>query len=276
MTPPQDQRSASRASNRELVFESFGVVAAVSAGSAQALAEVETVLPPGWCAHAGEPSVRFELDGSGRVRQDGVEYFHAQVGRDEPLARLAALVRHKLAELAPDHAFIHAGVVVVGGSAVVVPGTSQSGKTTLVRALIERGALYASDEYAVVDRNGLIHPYPKPLTVRIAGVSRLGVPVPTPPERTLATPVTAGLVLITSYKPGGAWEPVERSAAEGAIALLENTVGARPRPAQSLAAVGALTRTARVLVGHRGEADETADALLAWLESEPTSRTGKA
>jgi hypothetical protein len=209
--------------------------------------------------------VRFEL-AAGKVLQDGVEYFHAQVGRAEPAARLAAIVRHRLAELAPEHAFIHAGVVAVAGRAIVIPGTSQSGKTTLVRALVERGALYCSDEYAVVDAAGLIHPYPKPLTVRAPGESRLGRPVPVAREALAAQPITAGLVVLTRFEAGVEWQPVECSRAEGAIALLENTVGAQPRPAQSLAAAAALTRSARVLAGSRGEAGATADALLAWVE----------
>ena len=68
---------------------------------------------------------------------------------------------------APNHVFVHAGVVGVEDRAIVLPGRSFAGKTTLVAALVKAGAEYWSDEYAVLDADGLVHPYPKPLSVRI-------------------------------------------------------------------------------------------------------------
>jgi hypothetical protein len=64
-----------------------------------------------------------------------------------------------VAEHAPDHLFVHAGVVGWEGRAIVMPGTSFAGKTTLVRAWLEAGATYYSDEFAVLDRAGRVHPF---------------------------------------------------------------------------------------------------------------------
>ena len=41
-----------------------------------------------------------------------------------------------------------------------------TGKTTLVKALVEAGATYYSDEFAVLDKEGQVQPYPVPLSIR--------------------------------------------------------------------------------------------------------------
>src|SRR5262245_29166046 len=55
--------------------------------------------------------------------------------------------------------FVHAGVVGWRGLAIVIPGRSHSGKSTLVAELVRRGAVYYSDEFAVLDETGRVHPY---------------------------------------------------------------------------------------------------------------------
>ena len=64
---------------------------------------------------------------------------------------------------------MHAGVVGWKGWALVLPGKSGAGKTTLVAELIRAGATYYSDEYAVLDERGRVHPYARPLAVRVDG-----------------------------------------------------------------------------------------------------------
>jgi hypothetical protein len=62
--------------------------------------------------------------------------------------------------------FLYAGVVAWQGHAIVFPGRSLSGKTTLVREMLRLGATYYSDEFAVVDNSGLVHSFPRPLGIR--------------------------------------------------------------------------------------------------------------
>ena len=64
-----------------------------------------------------------------------------------------------LAERARNRIFIHAGVVGWQGRAIVIPGRSFSGKSTLVAALLQAGATYYSDEFAVLDGRGYVHPF---------------------------------------------------------------------------------------------------------------------
>ena len=71
-----------------------------------------------------------------------------------------------MAEFARRRVFLHAGAVAWNGLGIVIPGGTMSGKTSLVRELLQAGALYYSDEYAVLDDLGRLHPYPQPLGVR--------------------------------------------------------------------------------------------------------------
>jgi hypothetical protein len=58
------------------------------------------------------------------------------------------------------------------------------------------------------------------------------------------------------------WEPEPRPVGEGALALLANTVPARDRPEEALAAVSRACASALVLEGERGEAQDAAADLL--------------
>ena len=71
-----------------------------------------------------------------------------------------------IAEVARNRVFVHAGVVGWKGRAIVIPGRSYSGKSTLVSELIRAGAAYYSDEYAVFDSRGRVYPFAKPLEMR--------------------------------------------------------------------------------------------------------------
>ena len=71
-----------------------------------------------------------------------------------------------VAATAPRHVFIHAGVVAHHGRALVLPGRTHAGKSTLVARLVTSGATYYSDEYAVLDEQGRVLPYPRAMSLR--------------------------------------------------------------------------------------------------------------
>ena len=60
-------------------------------------------------------------------------------------------------ERLPDLVAVHAGAVAIDGRALLLPGSTQTGKTLLVTALLERGATYLSDEFALLDEHGRVH-----------------------------------------------------------------------------------------------------------------------
>src|SRR5438876_6947053 len=91
---------------------------------------------------------------------------------DEVFDTLESDLRLVVAEFARHRVFVHAGVVGWKGKAIVIPGRSFSGKSTLVAELVRAGATYYSDEYAVLDVEGNVHPYPRPVVMRENGARK--------------------------------------------------------------------------------------------------------
>jgi hypothetical protein len=157
---------------------------------------------------------------------------------------------------------VHAGVVAYGSRAIVIPGRSFSGKTTLVAELVKAGAVYYSDEYAVLDEGGLVHPYSKPLSIRLAGLGQTDFHVSELGGVAGDAPLPIGLVVAARFEPGADWRPRELSGGESVLAMLANTVPAQDRPAQSLATIKRALNGTLVLEGERGEAAGLSRELL--------------
>jgi hypothetical protein len=259
----------SRGTTEHIRFTAFGVPLEVIV-PARLLVRALSLLPPGAASSdAGgakatvavqERDSYLEVTTQGRV---------VAVTEDDGLAlgALDAQMRASVALLAPDHIFVHAGVVAVDDRAIVLPGSSFAGKTTLVQALVEAGATYYSDEFAVFDAAGLVHPYAKPLSIRHADLSR-------PPSETPAAAlggvtgkasVAVGLIAITVYAPGATLIPEPLPSVAALLAMLEHTIPARTRPQQVLAALKAAVRTATSWESDRGEAAQAARAIIDGL-----------
>ena len=226
-------------------------------------------MPPSWRpGRAGRPRRAYALvhgaDGV-LVTSDGVT-----LGRG--LSHLGALdvLESDLQLFVAQHSrafvFVHAGVVGFQGRALMLPGTSGAGKTTLVRALLEAGATYYSDEYALLDSHGRIHPYPRALSVRSADGQKDRVPV-SPALAPIGTePLPLGFVVLTEYFKRGRWQPKALGRGELALALLTNTVPARERPAEVLATLARAVSEAEGFRSVRGSAKRAAEALLRLAE----------
>ncbi|MBS1849145.1 MAG: hypothetical protein JST73_12790 [Actinobacteria bacterium] len=171
-------------------------------------------------------------------------------------------IRSTIAVEAPGRVFIHAGVVGVDGRAVVLPGRSMAGKTTLVAALLRAGADYLSDEYAVIDPDGLVHAYPRRLSIR-GESGRTQVPAESLGATVPTAPLPIGLVAALVFDPQGTWSVTHGDQATCATTLIENAVAARHRPAEVLATAGVVARASAFAHGTRGE---TADAVARLLD----------
>jgi hypothetical protein len=170
-----------------------------------------------------------------------------------------------VAEMARRRVFVHAGVVGWKGKAVVIPGRSFSGKTTLVAELVRAGATYYSDEYAALDMQGRVHPYPQPLALRSPdSPEQKKRPVEEIGGKTGTRPLPVGLVLVSRYKPGARWRPTQLTAGQAVLELLANTVPARSKPEVVMPTLQKAVSDAVLLKGHRGEAEETARLILDW------------
>jgi hypothetical protein len=244
------------------------------------LDRIRELLPPGW-EDCFSPLVDhlFSLwvgaDG-GRMRN-----FHLLYGGFTRLARspdldevLHALESHLhlyVGEYAVNRVFVHAGVVGWAGQALLLPGASRAGKSTLVAALLRAGAEYYSDEYAVLDPDGRVRPFPRRLSLRREDDTseRYG------PEafgaRTGERALPVGLVAVVHYRPGARRRARSLTPGQAVLALLEHTLSAQVDPEGSLRVLEKAVAPAVCLKSARGEADETARELLETLSASSRS-----
>jgi hypothetical protein len=192
----------------------------------------------------------------------GAECLASSLELSDILEMLERDARLFVAEYAPRRIFVHAGVVGWNGQAIVIPGKSMSGKTSLTAEFVRGGATYYSDEFAVFDEEGRVHPYAKPLSVRGDGYSQTDLPVETLGGHAGTTPLRVGIVLVTRYGDRARWRPRGISAGMGALALLANTVAARRQPKRTLHVLCNAVCTASVLKSLRGEAGAVVASVL--------------
>jgi len=265
-------RSAVPAADAILRFTTYGVGIDIELDDGSLARELEPLLPPRRRDRGGDPpDVRYALRRAGPGRFALVEDDRAlgpARGPARAVEALDAALRTAVALRAPERIFVHAGAVAAGGRALVLPGRSSAGKSTLVAALVRRGAVYLSDEYAVLDAAGRVHPYPRAIALRSPGgrVTRIRPDALGGTTATEAHPV--GLVAVTRHRPGARWRPRAQTRGTTALALLDNVVAARTRPEEALRCVTAALTDAAGVESDRGEADEAAAALLAALARE--------
>jgi serine kinase of HPr protein (carbohydrate metabolism regulator) len=254
--------------------EACGVHVRISADNKDVADRMAELLPPGWVDHSDDPAAvdpEQEVANFTLLSKDGIEYI---LGRDDVLLARSSLditlhvfdaqLRAYIALNSPDHVFVHAGAVGYRGRAIVIPGKSFSGKTMLVAELVRAGATYYSDEYAALDEQGLVHPYPKPLSIRQG--ARVGAlhPVESIGGTAGSEPLPIGLIVVSQYRNDATWDPRRLTSGEAVLALLANTVPAQERPEETMRALRAAIDDsgAIALEGERGDAAAIVQQLL--------------
>ncbi len=183
---------------------------------------------------------------------------------------LATLEQHSellTAFRANDYLFVHAGVVGWQGRAILIPGRSMSGKSTLVRALLEAGAEYYSDEYAILDGEGRVHPYPVPISIR-EGNTLVGnkFPLETLGIQPGTEPLPVALVVVAKYKRYAHWRPEVLTPSQAMLALMDNTVAARREPTFTMPILKQVAMGAKTIASKRGDAKRVVPAILQQLK----------
>jgi hypothetical protein len=261
-----------------LSFKTYGLRIGIRANDAAGLDRVCDYLPHNWERTSSKVVDRlYSIIIGGDGARPNMRRFNLLYGDHVRLARSADVdsvfdtfesdLRLVVAEFARHRVFVHAGVVGWKGKALVIPGRSYTGKSTLVEELVRAGATYYSDEFAVFDSRGRVHPFHKPLELREEGAhEQTRVKVEDIGGKPGVKPLPVALVMFTQYKSGIRWRPRKLSAGEGVLGLLANTVSARRSPEKALSALQHVVVQADILKGSRGDARELAKGLLARLE----------
>ena len=207
----------------------------------------------------GNQLVRLLMDGNKIVEAENNQKF---------VDFVQSRVRLHVAENAPKHTFVHAGAVSIAGKALILPGNSYTGKTTLVLEMIKKGAKYISDEYAVLDTSARVLPFAKPISLREPGsYEQTDRDVEDFGAETVKTEVEPCTVVFSEYVKGSDWKPTKLSNGEGSMRMLEHCIPARKSPKRTLETLGLLSEKVSFYSVERQEAAEAAD-LIAELHRE--------
>lgn len=258
-------------------IESFGVKIGFSTNSAEALEAVKQAvgiyLPD--CFKEiekteTEHNFLFVWNKSERdtLYKNGEKLFHRE-RRETSVETVASRIRLTVAEFAVGRVFIHAGVIARKGKAVIIPGRSFRGKTALTVALVKRGAVYYSDEYAILDAEGFLHPFPKMLSVRgeIDDHQQIDYPVEKFGGTAGTEKIRVGIVLVAEYKPNARWNPKVLSPAQGVIEIIQHTVPIRQNPQFTLEVLNKIAGNAVFVKSKRGDVSKSADLILKFIDA---------
>ncbi|HXH64467.1 MAG TPA: hypothetical protein VNH42_03030, partial [Mariprofundaceae bacterium] len=115
---------------------------------------------------AGPPTLHFRIEPvGGRIRLglNGQTLWQGTDAGEIAAGFEVHLYQQLLAALIPDLLSLHAGCVELHGRACLFAAASDAGKSSLTTAAVLDGADYLSDEFALLDINGDIFPFPRPL-----------------------------------------------------------------------------------------------------------------
>jgi hypothetical protein len=180
----------------------------------------------------------------------------------------------KVSQFAVPYVFVHAGVVGWNGRAVVIPGASRSGKSSLVAAFLRAGAVYLSDEFAVFDRTGRVRPFPRSVSLRGEQDSKTRVAPEELGASTATKPIPVGMVIATQYRESASWRPHRMSQGQAVLSLLANSMSGRRKPHLNVKTFTVAIRNCISLRGVRGEADEVVNATLCEMDMQQIELCG--
>ncbi len=276
------QVELSESSVKRLSFQSFGLSATVTLHGDVSSEAMLPYLPPN----------RAPVSGAGADRNYVIDHAYQNRSSNQPRYRVffekrllaqssdleecfSALEGDLSMAIATDSrhglVFVHSGVVSLGDGALLIPGTSRSGKSTLVDVLVARGALYCSDEYAVIDGEGLVWPYLRQISLRTENCLGSGKKVSMQRfEGRIAmasTPLPVTGILGCQYRAGSDWSCHPATPGQGVLQLLENAVSAQLDPGRTMKILSRAANGAKVKIGTRGEASDAVESIWRCFDS---------
>jgi hypothetical protein len=202
---------------------------------------------------------------------DSEKEIYSTFDRENLIDFLDSHLRTTVAKFAIDKVFLHAGVVGWKGKAIVIPGKSFAGKTTLVAELVKRGAEYYSDEYAVFDKDGFVYPFPKKLSIRgiIDDFTQVDFAVEELNGKPGVKPLPVGIMLITEYEKGRNQRQriIAQSKGRGMLDIMGHSFALKQNPQKVLLFLNKALNCGMILKTKRGEAKEFVDFFIKYIES---------
>jgi hypothetical protein len=247
--------------------EAFGVHLRLTAGCADACATLDQYAFP-WLermeAKAGRPDLDLCMDqAAGEFQLVVSEHVVATAG--EPLGLVRALIQvldETIVQRLKTLRAVHAGVVAWNGRVLLFPGASHAGKSALTNEFLRRGATYFSDEYALIDADGYVHPYPRPLLVRDGGEEQHPVLARALDAPVGDEPLPLGWIFAIAYKPENGWSIASMSQGEALMTLLRNTPHTLRDAPEMVGMFQRAVSDAQCFAGTRGDAADAVDQIL--------------
>ena len=193
-------------------------------------------------------------------------------------------INYLLAQRLNHRLLLHAGVVDLGGRAVVMPALPGTGKSTLTAALATSGARLLSDEFGVVDLDdAMLHPLVRPVSLKNASIEVMSAFAPSatfgprfpgtrkgtvsylaPDARSYRerhAAVAPGLVLFPRYEPGAKVLVQPFSKARAFAKLAVNSFNYEMLGPDGFDAVGTLLQASLVFRLTYGALDDAIEAI---------------
>ncbi len=241
-----------------ITISAHGVQVTVAAAESSVLRTLCDVLPRGWSASSrareadtGHSDLTvLRLDHRYRIRDaSGREYGCPE--RELAVWMLRRQVGRHVAARLVGRTVLRAAVVLHESGAILLPALALAGTSTLVDALVDLGARFRSDDYAVIDPEGSV-------------VDSAGTLGEAPHSEPL--PMRVALVALAVYSKAATWSPTALSEAQAVVALTPYAVSLGERPGEAIVALHHVVSGATLLQGERGDAQSTAKALIDLLD----------
>ncbi len=261
--------------NRAFAFESYGVLVKIESNHQELVDKAELVSKKALLGNLTSYD-GVEFDHVFELPRDDSGVFHLiqngeqiSYGEDETIffKFFDSILRVAIGEYATDRVFLHAGVVGWKGKAIVLPADSYQGKSTLVAELVKIGAEYYSDEFAILDQKGFVHPFPRRLNLRTEDYKTYDLSVEDLGGTYGKGPLPVGLILLTGYRPGEKWQPEILSSGNGLLKIIPFTLSIRYRPKFAMEVLHNVSRHAIIASSLRGSADKFAKTLLEFVDN---------
>jgi len=255
-------------------FESYGVFVKITSNSADAIRRAEEVVRTSLLGNVrpvaeAEFDHHFELDvdaaGTHFLVQNGERLSYTE-NASSHYKFFDSILRVAIGEYAVGRIFLHAGVVGWRGKAIVMPADSFQGKSTLVSELVRLGAEYYSDEFAIIDVEGLVHPFARRIGRRTEDFQTYELTVEDLGGTYGKDPIPVGFVLLTSYEKDAEWNPEVLTPGNGFLKIIPYTLSIRYRTEFSMQVLHNITSHAIIAFGTRGSAERFAKTLLDFVD----------